>query len=965
MTKQPASHSRRAISSQDSQDLLSGLVELKDDRERREFLDNFAHLHNREGVERLTDKVSQLMHVDLQRAERLAFTALWLAEDLDDDHCRGRSFRAAANVSYLKGDYKSALDSYDGALACFERIGDERESGITRSSGLHTLVLLGDHERAFSWAQSARQIFKKLNDRLRLARLEGNFGNILFRQDRWQEAAECFRAAYEEFLHVGEPKDVAISLRNMAVCHLSLNNFMQALKFYEQARNYCQENDLSVLVGEIDYNVAYLLYLRGDYTRAIELYKTTRKKCEELGERYHMALCDLDLAEIFLELNLVNEAAELAQQAFANFEKLEMRYETAKALINLAIARNREGRAFLAVELLGKAREIFVAEQNQVWPALIDLYEALVLSRTGRLLEAARLAKRALDGFSAASLPTKTAICEILLARLLLERGRHTDAQDICRTALEKLHSIDEPALGHQAYYVLGQIEESVGSWDAARAAYSRSQMSLERLRSHIQAEELKIAFLEDKLSVYERLIWLIIQDNMGLEDKQAAFEYLEKAKARSLADLMAFRVHALPPTSATRSGQAEEVRKLREELNWYYRQIDLQEMSADGRSREEVDQLREISRRQEDHLLRTLYELQQTDQEFSSLQKAATVKIEDIQSYISEQTLLVEYYIARGTIYVCVIGRTRLEILPVTVATRAKELQRLLQFQLSKFLLGSDYIEEYLEAINEAMQSQLGELYEELIRPVQALLTGKHLVFIPHGFLHLVPFHALFDGEQFLIDRFTISYAPSASVYYLSCVKDVRPKAETLVLGVTNGTPRQVHRGAEAVAEIMPNSQLYVGDEASESVLRTHGESSSFLYIATQAVFRSDNPMFSAIKLGASHLNLFDLYGLKLGSEIVVLTGCGRGLEMGGNGDELVGLTRGLLYAGARSVVVTLWDAKDESAVLFLRCFCRSLNEGARKAEALRRAVLEVRKIYPNPFHWAAYLLVGEPHGA
>ncbi len=949
----------RSIASATPSELLASLVDLTEERQRRELILAHVELRDRSTVDTLADEVVRLVRVDLHQAERLAKTALWLSERLGDDYCMGRSQRAAANVAHFKGELESATGLYQAALERFERVKDRNEIANTLSSGLGNLVFVGDYQRAFEWADGAREIFESQGDHLRLASLDLNVGMILFRQDRWEEAAGRYQAAYEVFRNLGETEKVAISLRNMAVCHQSLNNYRQALDLYEQARDACQEEELPILVGEIDYNIAYLYYLRGDYTRALELYRRTRKRSEKSGERYHMALCDLDQAEIFLELNLVEEAADLAQRAFASFDQLGMPYETAKALTNLAFAVNRQGKTFLTVELLAKARKIFVEEENQIWPALIDLYEALVMYRAGRPLEAARHAANARAGFTRLSLPTKIAVCELLLACVRLENGEHAEAGEICGVALERLRLLDVPALRYQVHFVLGQIAEAAGDHDGAMDAYRRSQKDLERLRGHLHTGELKVDFLQDKLLVYEGLVALVVQYETTPEGRRAAFDCIEKAKTRSLMDLMAFRAHTLQPTRATGSDQAEMVRKLREELNWYYRQIDLQEMRGDDRSRGEVAQLRKFSQEQEAHLLRTLRELQVSDEEFSSLQEAATVDLETIRAMIPDDTLLLEYYIARGIVYVCVLSRDQLEIVPVTVASRAREALRLFWFQLSKFQLGSEYVDEFLGVINEATNASLRQLFNELIAPIRALLHKSQLVVIPHGFLHYVPFHALRDGDQYLIDDYSISYAPSASVYYLSCDKRGSHQNRSLVLGVSGADDSPVLDEARAAA-VLPGAMLLVGEEATQESLRTHGRESRFVYIATRSSFRQDNPMFSAIELSDSRLNLFDLYNLRFSAELVVLSGCE--MTAGGDGDELVGLTRGLLYAGARSVLVDLWQANAESKALFMRSFLGAVGEDSSRSEALRQAMKEVRAKYPHPYFWAQYLLVGKP---
>src|SRR6266481_7024133 len=221
----------------------------------------------------------------------------------------------------------------------------EIEVGRTLSGSLQTLIYLGRYDEAFTFAKRAHDIFARYGDHLRLARLDTNMGNILYRQDRFVEALELYRRSYDQFLTIGEPLDVAAALKNMATCQISLNQFRQSLETYHAARAWCESHNMPLLVAETDYNIAYLYYLRGEYTRAIELYRAAREHCEALGDRYHQALCDLDQSEMYLELNLNEEGAHLARRALDGFRQLAMGYEAAKALTNLAIATSHHGDA--------------------------------------------------------------------------------------------------------------------------------------------------------------------------------------------------------------------------------------------------------------------------------------------------------------------------------------------------------------------------------------------------------------------------------------------------------------------------------------------------------------------------------------------------------------------------------------------------------------------------------------------
>lgn len=121
---------------------------------------------------------------------------------------------------------------------------------------------------------------------------------------------------------------------------------------------------------------------------------------------------------------------------------------------------------------------------------------------------------------------------------------------------------------------------------------------------------------------------------------------------------------------------------------------------------------------------------------------------------------------------------------------------------------------------------------------------------------------------------------------------------------------------------------------------------------------------MFSAIRLGTSRLSLFDLYNLRLRADLAVLSGCATGLSAVHGADELVGLTRGLLYAGARSVMVSLWDINDESTFRFMPRFYRHLAAGEPPVRALNLAQRQLLREYPHPYYWAPFVLTGWPFG-
>lgn len=912
----------------------------------------------------LCGHVAHTIGVDLERAERLASAARWLAGETGDAASRALTARAAANVLHSAGRSEDAAELYSEALERFQGLGDGLEAAITRSSALLNLAYLGRFETAFRWAAEARQAFEEAGDRSRLAILEHNLGNLLSRQDRWQEAVDSYHRSLEAFESLGRFEEAAICLRNVAVCEIHLHRFQEALDVYERSRRLCRENGLTRVALQVDYNVAYLYFLRGEYTRALKLFAETRSRCEAEGDEVHQALCDLDQAEIYLELNLAEESVHLARGAVAAFDRLKRHYERAKARTFLALGLGRAGQVAEALGLLDEARDIFLQEDNRLWPALVDFYRAHLLFSDGQLARAQELAERAREVFAAAAAAPRAALCELLLAELFLEGDRPADARLACTAALRRLEPLDLPALEHRALLMLGRLEEVAGDRQAALEAYGRSLDRQERLRSGLQGEDLKIAFTKDKQAVYESLIWLTLRPGRETENgaPRRAFELMEKAKSRGLADLMAFRAQELPVRPGGDPRPMERVRALREELSSFYRQMDLVQMSDGEDVSTEVDRLRRGARDKEAELLRALRELQSADRELSSLQGGHTVAPELIEASLGQEAALVQYFIARDHVFATVVDRDGLEVHELGPARRTRQIHRLLRLQLSRMALEGVLQRGMTDQIAQATDAHLAELYGHLVDPLRQRLEGRrHLVFSPHGFLHFIPFHALMDQGRPLIEDFSVSYAPSGGVFHLCATKEGRWRERSLVLGQPDERAPTIQQEVEAVAEALPSSTLLTGEEATLVAL-SQGNDSRFIHIASHGLFRRDNPMFSAIQLGGSRLSLFDLYQLRLEAELVVLSGCGTGLSAVVGSDELVGLTRGLLFAGAQSALVTLWDVNDESTTTFMETFYRHLGRSRQRARALQKTMLAMRETHPQSYFWAPFVLVGQP---
>jgi CHAT domain-containing protein/tetratricopeptide (TPR) repeat protein len=913
-------------------------------------------------VIQLADEVPRRARSNLDEARRLAQAASWLARRLGDPRARARALRAEGHVQSLGGRYRAALARYAAATEAFTSIGADIEVAITDSGSLQPLIYCGEYEEAFARAARARGVFERHGDQPRLARLESNAGNIYFRQDRFEEALVCYQSALAGLRASAAPSDLAVALRNLATCLISLSRFDEALGVYEDVRAYCAREQMPLMRAEADYNIGYLYFVRGDYQRALDLYAAARTFCTTVGDRYHHALCDLDEAELNLELNDFPAAVAMARRAVRTFEQLGLRYERGKGLVFLAIASGQLGDTGSSRRMLTRARAMFAREQNRAWPTLIDLYQAAILVKVGRAADARRLAAAARRTFARLSMPAKAALAEVLMARIDLDTGQRTRALALSASAVERLESVQAPAVAWQAALMLGAAHEALGRHAEAYEAYQRARRLLEQLRSHLPGDELKITFLCDKLAIYEGLVAMALEHGPAETRAEAALGYIEEAKSRSFADLIAFRAAELPAREPGGEAAAAEVREARHQLHGYDHQIERETTGQRHVDPARIARLRQDASLRQAQLADRLRALRSVDAELADLHGAGDIDVAEIRAALPPGLQLLEYYISRGIVRACVMSRDRLDIHDVAPAEDVAAIVRLLRFQLGKFRLNADYLRTFGRVLTDATTSHLERLYQLLVAPVARALTEDHLVVVPHGVLHYVPFHALQQDGIALIDRFAISYAPSARVRHLCAMRPRAAGDGSLVLGVSDTLAPLISREVAQIASVLPNVHIGVaGDATSEQLRGATAATSRVVHIATHGFFRRERPMMSAIRLSDGDLTVADVYRLRLSADLVTLSGCGTGLNVVSGGDELVGLTRGFLHAGARAVMVSLWDVHDESASEFMVEFYRRFVRGDTPAASLARAMRLARRERPHPYYWAPFGLVGD----
>jgi len=927
-------------------------------------LDNLARSLRRDELQQLFDAVwetvrplyaGQPKSAESARGLSMGRAAFNLASRVADQrllieaqHMMGRSLGA-------NEEFEQAVPFYYEVISGLEKLGEMHQAARLRLALIGVLLNADRYNEAFDVARVAERLFTESGDDTGLARLYHNIANIYHRTDDHARAYESYFKAYQMFEKLNDDRAIAHSCFNLGNALADIDQFEKSDEMYQRAINLSQELGMTDLWTQANYNRSYLYYLRGRYSAALEGFSRLRQKFEDSGSLKHYALCDLDEAEIYIQLNLSSDAATLALRAAAQFEKLGFRYEQAKATAFYGVALIQMRRFSEALEAFQTSQEIFELERNQYWIGLLDLYRAEVHLSLDRYWDAQALATQAKNTFEQLSIPSKRIFSLVLLGRVALALSDLGAAERYSSEIAAIINDIKMPLVLFPYHLLCGEIAERARRREEAYRHYESAAQELERHQARLHHDDLRVTFFKGRHRAYDALVRLSFDDPVSDEALSAAYAWCERARSRGLIELLS--QYAPPGRGHVDQSLLAKISRLREELNTQYARSQTESRPVASSVNSETIVMKE------QELARTLRDVSAMDPEYASLQQVSIATLESVQRVLPQASTLVEYFTTGDEVLAFVVtSNTARVVRRVCPASRVTSLQERLGFQLEKFMLGTDYFSRHSQQILESTKRHLYELYRNLVGPFVNLLTTRHLVIVPHGSLHFLPFHAFFNGETYLIDQFEISYAPSASVLKYCLEKESIPNTRALLVGVVDQNAPMVAEEIARLKDVFPTAQVLLNDAATRERFVEECRTSSFLHIATHAVFRQDNPMFSSFKLADGWLTAFDLFSMACQTNLVTLSGCQSGVSEVTGADDLLGLMRGFLYAGARSMLLSLWNVNDDSTTDLMTRFYEEWRQGTAKSVALRHAMLAVREIAPDPFHWAPFFLVGNP---
>lgn len=922
-----------------------------------------------ETVAALKTEVDRLIGSDLNAARRLSERVDQIAAALGDPVSKGFAEASRARVLHHVGRYTEADSLYVSAIQATRAARLATDTAVIQMHRVFALTQMGRYDEALTTARASRRVLSTASP-VHLAQLETNIGILYYRLDRYPKAIEHYERARGLLASEGDETMRAVVDTNLAHALMETDRHGEALCLLEGSAGEMERSGQMLWAAQTRFHIGYLQFLRGDYNAALTTHYQAREELTRLGSAQLVAWCNHEIAEILLALNAFDDAAESAALARASFTELGLPYESAQAAVVHALAAMGQQELDQAQRDLLEARRVFAHTNNTTLAALIDAYLAELALRRNDPAEASRYAASSLAVFAHQKLSTRAAYARLLSARAAYDLGDLKRAARMGRAALRSIEGLSAPAVAYQSHHLIGRIERDRKRSAPALQSFRSAIETIEKMRGGIAADEFKSTFLHDKIHAYEDAIAACLDDGSD-ELMEEAFQLVESSKSRALADLMARYVRGAahrPTGSALAPATRERLSKLIEDLNWYGSQAGLAEDKGDQRSAEAADRYRHAVAGCERQITQLFRRIETEAPAFAEIQRMEGASLSDLSEALEPGETLVEYFTTSEYVSAFIASRDGIQV--VRRIVRKSEVEQLLstlRFQIEKFNYGAGYVEAYFGQLRRAANETLAGLYKAVFLPIEGMLDTDRIIVVPHGPLHYMPFHALYDGRTHLVERYEISYAPSASVLKLCRARSKnqgRPAGPGMLvaLGLPEAGTPSIGDEIQNLGALFPNSVILTEDQATRENLFEAAPRARFLHLASHGYFRRDNPMFSFLKLADANLHFYSLLDLQLNADMVTLSACHTGVNKVFPGDELHGLVRGFLYAGAPSVVASLWAVSDRSTADFMREMYSQIRAGATKRAALRRAQLAVKDAYGHPYYWAPFVLMGSP---
>jgi CHAT domain-containing protein/tetratricopeptide (TPR) repeat protein len=899
----------------------------------------------------------------LDRAQRIAAA-------IGDHRVTANALSELAGVREVRGDYAGAYARYREAIALRSRVGDTRglASDYNNLGGLAQAA--GDVDQASRYFDAALSINRRdrrpdvaATNLVNLAGLAALHGELARAESYYREAIEAWSAA-------GREADLADAERGLGELELRRGDYPSARRHLLLALAIYERTGPLADALDVRWRISSARAAQGDLQGAVDELGTAQRLADSIQSapnvRARIVLARADLAT---QLSMRPQAERLYANAQQLFRSVRDRAGEAEA---------QQGRAALLLDL----------DDPSGAKALLDASIRTQLSLGDR--RAASLARLLLGEVALRLRDTTTARRE--LARAAAELARIGDpvaaaaalgeqaaleasammpaaAESLYRSALEVVGRRGAPAVSWRLHAGLGAVRRAQGATEEAAREFRAAIADIERSGHSLARPERRSTFFTDKWDVYVQLA--MVEGSRGRTSD--AFAVSERLRASEMLGLLALGRVAVPPdTSASLTSREQDLRRRVAELT---REVE----GSEGPARERGLHISSSGPAAREALLaaqESYGELQLQMREraprHAALVAQTAISWHEVARHLARDEALIEYLLSDHGSTAFVITKDTVTGIALPVA-RGDVAQRV------------DFVRGTLEPrgsprVGSLWRAPLRQLHADLISPIESsgILRGvKRLTVVPHVELHYLPFGALIGGddrERFLIERYELMVAPSASVWLaLSARAPVRRSSGMIAFAPRPDALPASLREVHAVERFGGSrARVLVGRAATERAFRRDAPNRRVVHMATYGVLNKQNPLFSFVELSAEgqddgRLEAHEVFGTTLSADLVVLSACQTGLASGAvsdvpAGDDWVGLVRAFLTAGARQVLATLWPVEDRAtAVLMERFYKRYAADGdARHALTMAQRSMLASPGTAGPYYWAGFQLAG-----
>ena len=939
----------------DRQQLAQKLIHAKNAAERKRLLEKHSSSADTKLAHALKDTYYTSWTDEPKLVRNAALALKSLLQLKPDEEISALKIWVEGIAFLTRGKIEEAINSLDIASEKLIKTGKKHLSAQPQVGKLYALAMLGNYREAITTGENSLKIFEEFGDELMAGKVEKNIGNIIVRQDSILKAEKYYVSAMERFTKIGDLQELAMCETNLAENYVDLHDFLSAEKYFALALKHTKQAGMNFVEAEIQASLGNLAMLRGKYSEALRHLEIARRNFEELNVPHRSVIAEFEIANIYFELNLSDEAYQIYKNVVENLRKYKFRAEEALARVNFGKVALAKQEFKTARRELKKAGEIYRLEKNLSGLASVKLVQANLEFLSDKQNEALKIISETEKLLTTSeNLPLKLR-AKFRHGEVLRKLNRSAKAHAVLSELYDEAQQYENTNLAQVCLNSLGQMALENNQRREAEKYFKKSIKLIENLRSPLPSEEFRIAFLADKLAPFENLAQIYLAENKIEE----AFLAIENARSRSLADVL----QRVKNNKIKKSGQSTKLRRkleiLREELNWFY---SLQKRADET----EIEELQSKAKEREQEIARVMRQIESVKTIFAKDATDTTpdskIHLESLQKQIGEQRVLIEFVEYENLFSAFVITAKEIKYI-ANLATKDEivELLEGLQFQFGALRYGSENLSKFAGQLKHKANFYLHRLFSKLLAPIISLTGDKNLVIVPVAILHYVPFQGLFNGDQYVIENQQVVTTPSALIWKILSEKPTKKPSRAFLMGFADERIPLVNEEIKELKSIFTDSKTFLNNRATFKNYTRQAEDFDILHLACHGQFRPDNPLFSSLHLADGFVTVRDISGQNLNAELVTLSACETGLNKIYAGDEILGLARGFLIAGAHSIVLSLWTVNDRATKSLMKDFYLEMQRRQSISESMQKAQINCINQDLHPYFWASFGIIGK----